>query len=215
MSEEDKEDLPEFEVGDETEGPRRPKRQKLPPSPFYKGDNTGGYGNPPVRTQFKPGGKGGPGRPRGRHSLEAALQKVLREPVAVKTPDGRKAMSYAEALTRRVAERALRPDAPIGMVEFAFELLQKHGPKDEENQPRPDAVGKLSFDEIKLLLQLLARSSDGPQRPKNAALWGLYNVDNIVGDYRAYKREDGLLGLERIDMKTITVKRDDDANSGE
>jgi len=212
MSEEDKEDLPEFDVGDETEGPRRPKRRKPPRSAFYKGDNAGGYGNPPVRTQFKPGGKGGPGRPRGRHSLEAALQKVLREPVAVKTPDGRKAMPYAEALTRRVAERALRPDASIGMIAFAFELLQKHGPKDEEKQPRFDA-SKLSFDEMKLLLQLFTRVHDGAPPPN--APWRLYNVDNIVGDYRAYKREDGLVGLERIDMKTITIKRDDDANTGE
>lgn len=50
-------------------------------SPHYRANNDGGYGNPPVRHQFKPGNEGGPGRRRGTTSIDAALRKMFRSKV--------------------------------------------------------------------------------------------------------------------------------------
>lgn len=61
MSDDDHTDVPQL--------PPEKEARKRPRSPHYQGNNKGGYGNPPVKSQFN--GKAGPGRPSGPASLEA------------------------------------------------------------------------------------------------------------------------------------------------
>lgn len=41
------------------------------------GDHAAGYGRPPVKHQFQPGNKGGPGRPKGSKSQDTLLREEL------------------------------------------------------------------------------------------------------------------------------------------
>lgn len=52
--------------------------KKKDKSIHYSADNRGGYGNPPVKGQFKTGGKGGPGRLPKAVSMEAKLRAMFK-----------------------------------------------------------------------------------------------------------------------------------------
>lgn len=99
-------------------------------SPHYRGNNQGGFGNPPVKNQFD-GTKPGPGRPKGSKSIDGALRKTFRKKVAsVDKRTGRRV--YIDA-PNALAERALQLGLQGGLAANieARKLAEKYGPADE------------------------------------------------------------------------------------
>ena len=106
----------------------RKKRASRAHSPHYRGDNAGGYGNPPVRGQFEHGNPGGPGRPPGQSNLESAIRKALgrRRPV---NRDGRMVkMNPVDVYAERVLETILSRSKSPALLEFGLRIFEKYGP---------------------------------------------------------------------------------------
>ncbi|MEH6791104.1 DUF5681 domain-containing protein [Parasphingorhabdus sp.] len=104
-------------------------RRKNPPSSNFRGNNAGGFGNPPVRHQFKPGGKGGPGRPKGMTSADAALRKMFASTVQVSQNGEIREMHMTEAIVERLKKEILTGSPRL--LEMALELVKKYGPVDQ------------------------------------------------------------------------------------
>lgn len=105
----------------------------------YKRDNSGGYGNPPVRTQFKPGNKGGPGAKKGDRSIEAQFRKILGSKMTVvdkRTKEARK-VDPVEQIALRAIQLGMSGSQKDN--ERAVMLVKKYGPK-----PKTEAVTDLS-----------------------------------------------------------------------
>lgn len=141
---------------DDDDMPRPPRRREpRRPSPLYRANNMGGYGNPPVSQQFQPGNQGGPGRTKGVTSLETALRKMFGSKVRV-TRDGKLIeMDMAEAMVERLRQLILSKDLKALLA--GIELMQKYGPRDE----RPEVVyafdfGGMSFRQKRAWRDLLA-----------------------------------------------------------
>lgn len=67
-----------------------------------------GYGNPPKKSQFKPGQSGNPkGRPRGAGSFKTALSRELEAKLEIKEAGQRKKVSKLEAIAKRLVTDAL------------------------------------------------------------------------------------------------------------
>ncbi len=116
---------------DDDDMPRNQRRRKSRrPSPLYKANNEGGYGNPPVSQQFQPGNQGGPGRTKGVTSLESALRRMFASKVRV-TKDGKVIeMDMAEAMVERLRQFILGKDLKGFLL--GLELMQKYGPRNEQ-----------------------------------------------------------------------------------
>ena len=97
-------------------------------SSTYQANNAGGYGNPPVRHQFKPGGRGGPGRPKGETTLEAAMRKMFGGTVQVTSNGEAREVSMVQALAERAKKEFLTGSARS--LELGLELALKYGPAD-------------------------------------------------------------------------------------
>ncbi len=112
-------------------------REDLPPeepphsSGRYKGNNQGGYGNPPIRSQFGRGNPGGPSRRRGATSMDTALRKMFRSTVIVTKGGQPLKLDMAEAMAERVRKEILSGN--VKALELGFQLLAKYGPTGEEN----------------------------------------------------------------------------------
>lgn len=99
-------------------------------SPHYKGNNAGGYGNPPVKDQFK--GKPGPGRPKGSKSIEGALRRTFGKKVVRRGKDGKRTLIDApDALAERALELGLRGTLNANVE--ARKLAEKYGPQEQSN----------------------------------------------------------------------------------
>jgi len=100
----------------------------MPKSSHYKGNNEGGYGNPPVKDQFD--GKPGPGRPKGSKSLDGALRKVFRKKVVRIDKNGKRTFIDApEALADRLLELGLK--GPLAANIEARAMAAKFGSTDD------------------------------------------------------------------------------------
>jgi hypothetical protein len=101
------------------------------------GDDAGdkvGYGQPPKRTQFKPGQSGNPkGRPR---KGEVDVVAVLDEPVFVRQGGVTRKMPAFEAIVRKLVERALKDGKIAAALEF-LHLCEKY--KALRLPPKPPA----------------------------------------------------------------------------
>ena len=127
----------------------------------YKGDNSGGYGNPPIDHQFKKKNAGGPGRPKGSTSMDAALAKVFRGKVAYKE-NGRPVLGPAtDALGKRILQHGLA--GPHGATIAVLELALKYGPQEPETEVAAfPFLQELSDEELRLLGKLLAKATGNP-----------------------------------------------------
>lgn len=98
-------------------------------SAHYKGNDEGGYGNPPVSHQFT--GKPGPGRPKGSKSIDGALRKTFSKKVVRVDKNGKRSFINApEALAERALELGLK--GPLVANVEARKLAESHGPQDNE-----------------------------------------------------------------------------------
>lgn len=158
--------------------PRNQRRRKSRrPSPLYKANNAGGYGNPPVSQQFQLGNQGGPGRTKGVTSLEFALRRMFASKVRV-TKDGKVIeMDMAEAMVERLRQFILGKD--IKGLNWGFELMQKYGPREEQGQV------------------IYAFDWDGMSLVQKRALYNLlrsltpYDRRELMADIRAFRRKLG------------------------
>ena len=175
------------------------KRLK-PYSSHYKADNRGGFGNPPVGHQFALGNPGGPGRPKGRTSLESQLKKVFRKTLVV-NKEGRAVRMpptavYAERLLEAILSRTTSP----AMLDYGIRVLSKYGPQPQVIQS-PEVVLNLdgfSEDELLILECLLARAWVGVSGHSGEMDSALTDRSSIIGDFRAVWRPDGTIGMERM-----------------
>lgn len=111
-------------------------------NPFYKADNAGGYGNPPVKDQFKKNGPGGPGRPTGTTNLECAIRKAIKKKRPVKQDGKTVKMATVDVFAEQVLQAVLSRSKTSSMLQFGLWLFEKYGPdglagKAAENVP-PD-----------------------------------------------------------------------------
>lgn len=101
-------------------------------SPHYKGNDEGGYGNPPVSHQFK--GKPGPGRPRGSRSIDGALRKTFGKKIVKISKNGERTLVDApQALAERALELGLKGTLSANIV--ARQLAESHGPSEFGRDP--------------------------------------------------------------------------------
>ncbi len=70
-------------------------------------DYLSGFAKPPVEHQFKPGGKAGPGRPKGSVSHDALMQKHLKQKREVSVGGRRQKLSTRELLVMSTVKAAL------------------------------------------------------------------------------------------------------------
>ena len=91
----------------------------------YKGNDDGGFGNPPVSHQFQKGNPGG-GRPKGSNSMAGALKKVFRGDSSYLVNGEPKTSKATEALALRALQLGLSGSQKAN--EAARSLAEKYGP---------------------------------------------------------------------------------------
>lgn len=179
----------------------KPSRVRKPGkvySPHYKGDNSGGFGNPPVSGQRKKGQPGGPGRPRGSTSLEAALKRAFRRKLPI-VRDGRLAKLHpTDILAERIVEAILAKNLTPAMIELARRLMEQYGPRPLAKPSLGGNSDDFSLDEKKILSALLGRYSGSVPGQTRRHVSGTVSEAFPIGEFRLFTREDGYLGLERV-----------------
>jgi hypothetical protein len=122
---------------------------------------TGGYGQPPVATRFKPGKSGNPkGRPKGSRNILSALTEVYTDDVVVREGDKKRRISRLEALSRKQMELGLKGDQRA--AEAAFRTAREIGLLDQPpSDPQPDYDLTVLTDEELDLLDKLYRKMSG------------------------------------------------------
>ena len=166
-------------------------------SPHYRGDNSGGYGNPPISGQKRKGGPPGPGRPKGSTSLDAKMKKVFRRRLPI-LKDGRMTQLHAsEIFAERILEAILSKNPTPAMIELGRRLMIEYGPP-VPSEVEPGNTEGFSRDELKITLALLSRvMRDKPRRSRRHVV-GMVDEAFPIGLVRTYRREDGHIGLEVV-----------------
>ena len=92
-----------------------------------------GYGKPPQEARFTPGQSGNTrGRPKGRKSPRALLERALSAPITI-TENGRaRSVQQRDVLFRSLIGKALKGDA--GSTALLVKLMEKRG-LDREHEP--------------------------------------------------------------------------------
>ena len=95
--------------------------KKSPSSNDANRDDDVGYRKPPKENQFKPGQSGNTaGRPKGYKSLNTIISKVTQKKVTVRTANGFKKMSSAQALVEKTMNDALAGNQKSAQAVFAM-----------------------------------------------------------------------------------------------
>ena len=180
-------------VADEVnrQGSRRMKRDGTPAAPTYKADDSGGFGNPPVKNQFQPKNKGG-GRKRTDKSMEAALRREFTSKVAVNRNGKVAKVDLVEVLARLKRDNALKGSARE--LDAAIELARKYGPP--EGAEKKIDYSSLSIDELNLLLPFLSKliAANSPEEAASAK----ESLRGSEGLYRLAAGPDGLPEFKRV-----------------
>lgn len=146
----------------------------------YKGDNSGGYGNPPVKDQFQKGGPPGPGRPKGSRSMDGALRKVFGGTLEYRENNKPVKSTATVALAKRALGLGLT--GPASANAAALELAAKYGPQDDSaDMPRLNFEG-FTLEEITQLEMLLSRALSVPFDPGLTAPNKLNRLTPMQGD---------------------------------
>lgn len=158
----------------------------------YKGDNSGGYGNPPIDHQFKKKGPPGPGRPKGSTSMDAALKKVFRSKVPYKENGKPVSGEATDALSKRLLQHGLA--GPHRATLAVIDLARKHGPQELEPDETPlILLDALSDDELKELGRLMEKATGNPGwNPKPDHPLAKYADPSDPDNYYTEQTVDGL-----------------------
>ncbi len=115
-----------------------------------------GYGRPPKATQFAPGKSGNPrGRPKGRRSIGAILQDILRQKIAVTENGKTRRIPTLEVMFRRLVNDAMRRDPTA--LKLLLPLIDRYAASPETELP----LGELLAEDQAILSQYL-REAAGP-----------------------------------------------------
>lgn len=159
-------------------------------SPHYRNNNEGGFGNPPVKSQFKAGGKGGPGRTKGETTLESEMRRMLRS--RVKLADG-KTIPVTRGLAMRARKEML--NGSLRAVQWGMELAEKYN---EKTEPKPTLIDMdvLSDAEMNCYGVILNRLLETNITHPDFSFPGDQLAD-VLGTYRIFVRDNGYLGIEK------------------
>ncbi|WP_157033022.1 DUF5681 domain-containing protein [Sphingomonas changbaiensis] len=134
-------------------------KKKAPKSPTYRADNAGGYGNPPVKSQFRPGNSGGPGRRRGAKTLEESLRRLFRSKVPVTRNGQTRNMDMTEAMAERLKKEILTGNYKA--LELGVNLAHRYGPTGDENQVEMFNIAELTSEQkwaLRAFLMTMSRA---------------------------------------------------------
>jgi hypothetical protein len=96
-----------------------------------------GYGNPPVKSRFKPGQSGNPtGRPKGTVSFRADFAAELAELVS----EGPATRTKSRAIVKKLISEALSGDTRAAMAVIAFCARLFPEPAEADRQADPDQI---------------------------------------------------------------------------
>lgn len=167
-------------------------------SPHYKGDNSGGYGNPPVSGQRKTGEPGGPGRPKGHTSLRAALQRAFRRKLPIVRNGKVAKLHLSDILAERIVEAILGKNPSPSMIELARRLMEQYGPQMPDQEPLQGNIDGFSEDELGIVSGLFARCLGEPPGETRRHVLGTVDEPFPQGEFRIFRRDDGHIGVARI-----------------
>jgi hypothetical protein len=188
-------------MGDDRED-EKAHRLRKPRSPYYRANNAGGYGNPPVSGQRKKGDPGGPGRPRGQTSLQAALRRALRKKRPVLRDGKVELLHPSDIMAERIVEALLAKNLSPAMIDLAYRIMEKFGPQmpqEGENQQHAFAWDSLSDDELDLFGGIIARATGAEPLEDHPSGFGRPRARTLEGYYCATRRADGHIVVEKID----------------
>jgi hypothetical protein len=184
-----------FDGWDKPSGVRKPGKEY---SPYYKGDNSGGFGNAPLSGQRKKGDPGGPGRPKGQTSLRAALTRALRRKRPILRDGKVTHLHTADVVAERIVEAILAKNLSPAMIELARRLMEQYGPQMPEPEPPEGSREGFSPDELSILSGFLGRYIGEEPGEVRRSVLGTVSEPYPQGEFRLFKRPDGHIGAERI-----------------
>lgn len=169
--------------------PRVKKRRTKPNASRYEANDKGGYGNPPVKSQFKPGNKGG-GRKKNNITIENELRRVFRERIALadgsKTPMVR---ALAELLKKEILTN---PKS----LQWGLELAERYGQKEEDEKllVNLEILNDAELNIYGALVYRMLASFDDFEMTEDITR----KFMSVLGLYRVSMRDDGLPGIDQI-----------------
>jgi len=126
-------------------------------NPETKPSHKVGYGNPPLKSRFKPGVSGNPkGRPKGRVNLKTVLQMELNRTITVKEGGRNRRLRKGDAWIIKTINSALSNDPKAGAM--LINLLRAYGHLDE--QPDNSREAPLTQNDAALMADFLQRHRD-------------------------------------------------------
>lgn len=141
-------------VSSHQRGQDNAREQNDPPRPRVDSEEDGGEddsyrvgrGKPPLHSRFRPGGKGGPGRPMGAKNRATLLREALDTPRPVTIEGRRRRMSAQELGYRQLAMKIAKGD--LKAISLAEQLRNSLCGPDEAAET---VVPPLTEDELAIL----------------------------------------------------------------
>jgi hypothetical protein len=112
----------------------------------------GGYGKPPLDSQFQPGQSGNPkGRPKGSLNVVTVLEKALREKVAITEGGRRKVITKLDAAVKQVVNKAAQGDPKA--IQLLLNLTKEGGGRSKALPEPVDVVVNADRQVMESLIQ--------------------------------------------------------------
>ena len=116
-----------------------------------------GYGKPPVHTRFQPGTSGNPrGRPKGRTSPSALIDKILAQKVTFSDGRAVRRVSLLEAGLISVSAKAAKGD--LKAMQFVLNLVEQARALEPDHD-----VGALDAEDLALIEQFAVQLKGGSE----------------------------------------------------
>lgn len=179
--------------------PTSTEKPEETPARRYKGNNLGGYGNPPVKSQFKQGNKGGPGRTKGKGNLESALRKAIRTKFPVTRNGAPTQMWPIEILAMKTVESILGQSRSRQMLEFGHELFSKYGPQVQSADELILDLSGFSLDELDIWIGLFNRALGAAPEFSTPSPLGAKYTHHVEGNYQVVRGDEGHIRIERVE----------------
>jgi hypothetical protein len=94
-----------------------------------------GYGQPPMKSRFKPGQSGNPsGRPRGTRNVHSIVRETLTRKVKIREGDKTDKVTQFEAIMRNLTVSAMKGDPQA--IKIVLTLMQQIDIWEEDKIPR-------------------------------------------------------------------------------